>query len=468
MPLFEFLARPCRSLLERSWCRVERVSRALGAVVCCAFLGNEMAASGLPAFPGAEGFGSTTPGGRGGSVMLVTSLADSGPGSLREAVEAKGPRIVVVRVAGRIRLKEPIVVKEPYLTLAAQKAPGNGVFLSDASFVVATHDVVVRHLRVRLGDESGRQDDCMGFGHGARDSIFDHCSGSWSVDEILSLSGRVSNVTIQWSLMAEALRASRHAKGAHGFGSLSRANGPVTWRNNLWAHNDSRNPRLGDDYGRAPYPTFDVRNNVVYNHGAVAVGLTQGRLRANYVGNVIKRGPDSVVQPPIRVGGSSDLRFFISGNVVMGDDALTADNSGFFHPVEIDGVRQVWLVAEPFEAAAVSTLPAMEAYEAVLAGVGATLPARDAVDARIVESVRSGGGRMIDSQNDVGGWPEMRGGDIPIDRDADGMPDEWEISYGLDPLDPSDSAGDLDGDGYTNIEEYLDDTRPDRADSVGV
>ncbi|BET69479.1 pectate lyase [Opitutales bacterium ASA1] len=427
-----------------------------------------MVASGLPAFPDAEGFGSTTPGGRGGRVLLVTNLEDSGPGSLREAVEAKGPRIVVVRVAGRIRLKEPIVVKEPYLTLAAQKAPGDGVFLSDASFIVATHDVVVRHLRVRLGDESGRQDDCMGFGHGARDSIFDHCSGSWSVDEILSLSGRVSNVTIQWSLIAESLRRSGHAKGAHGFGSLSRANGPVTWRNNLWAHNDSRNPRLGDNYGRAPYPLFDVRNNVVYNHGGVAVGLTQGRLRVNYVGNVIKRGPDSVAQPPIRVGGPSELRFFIEGNVLLGDDALTADNSGFFHPVEIDGARQVWLVDEPFETAPVTTLPAMEAYEAVLAGVGASLPARDAVDARIVAAVRSGGGRMIDSQSDVGGWPEMRSGEAPLDRDGDGMPDEWEILFGLDPRDPSDSSGDLDGDGYTNIEEYLDDTRPDRRDGSSV
>jgi pectate lyase len=204
----------------------------------------------LPAFPGAEGFGANTPGGRGGKVLFVTHLNDSGPGSLRAACEAAGPRIVIFRVSGTIALKTPIVVRQPYLTVAGQTAPGDGICLRDQPFAIATHDVVVRHIRSRLGDESAQEQDAFGVLHGSRDVVIDHVSATWSIDEALSLSGNNQNITIQWCLIGESLRQSKHAKGAHGYGSLARANGPVTFHHNLWIHNDARNPRLGDNYGR--------------------------------------------------------------------------------------------------------------------------------------------------------------------------------------------------------------------------
>ena len=190
----------------------------------------------IPAFPGAEGFGSTTPGGRGGKVMFVTNVNDSGPGSLRAACEAEGPRIVLFRVSGLISLVAPIVVKNPYLTVAGQTAPGDGVCLRNFTFNIATHDVVVRYLRSRLGDLSGQEADSITLLSGAHDVVVDHCSATWSIDESLSLAGNVSNVTVQWCLIGNALNHSKHSKGDHGYGSLSRANGPATWHHNLWGH----------------------------------------------------------------------------------------------------------------------------------------------------------------------------------------------------------------------------------------
>lgn len=423
----------------------------------CAFLSlaGTLPVAALPAFPGAEGFGAATPGGRGGRVLFVTTLADAGPGSLRAACEAEGPRIVVFRVAGTIALRRPIVVRHPFLTLAGQSAPGDGVCLRDDSFTIETHDVVVRYLRSRLGDVSAKQTDCIDFGGGAKNSILDHCSATWSIDEALSLTGDVSNVTIQWCLIGEALRASKHQKGSHGYGSLSRANGPVSWHHNLWAHNDARNPRLGDNYGRPPFPRFDVRNNVIYNFGATASGLTQGRLEINYVANFLKPGPSSSARTPITVGAPSMLRFFIRDNFLEGNVDLSADNARFFSSTEINGNRQVELLEMPFEAPLVTTLSAREAFAAVLDDVGASRPARDAVDARIVESARRGTGSIINSQSEVGGWPVLRTAEAPADADRDGMPDDWEVVRGLDPREATDGAKDRDGDGYTNVEEYL-------------
>ena len=151
--------------------------------------------------------------------------------------------------------------------------------------------------------------------------ILDHCSATWSVDEALSLAGNITDVTVQWCLIAEALDRSKHAKGAHGYGSLARANGRVSLHHNLWAHNDARNPRLGDNYGRPPYPTFDVRNNVIYDYGGTCSGLTQGVLKVNYVANYIRPGPSSTAKFPIKVGGPSDMLFYIRDNVVEGNDA---------------------------------------------------------------------------------------------------------------------------------------------------
>jgi pectate lyase len=409
----------------------------------------------IPAFPGAEGAGSMTPGGRGGRVIFVTSLADAGPGSFREACEAKGPRIVIFKVSGLISLAKPIEIKNPYITIAGQTAPGDGICLRNYTFVIATHDVVVRYIRSRLGDLSAQQVDSITLVSGAENVIVDHCSASWSVDEALSLSGNVFNVTVQWCLIAEALNQSKHVKGPHGYGSLSRATGFISWHHNLWAHNKARNPRLGDNYDKPPYPTFDVRNNVIYDYGDIASGLTQGVLKVNYVANYIRPGPSSKAGTPIHIGGPSDLRFYIRENVFEGNEGLTADNSLFFDPVMIDGKRQVQTVADPFNMLAVTTISAHQAYEAVLQMAGASLPHRDPVDARIVEEVRQRKGSIIDSQTQVGGWPELKSTPPPVDSDNDGMPDSWERSHGLNPKDASDSAADKNKDGYINLEEYL-------------
>ncbi len=411
--------------------------------------------AGIPAFPGAQGAGSTTPGGRGGRVIFVTNLNDSGPGSLRAACEAEGTRVVVFRVAGVITLSTPIVVKNPYLTVAAQTAPGDGVCLRSAAFVIATHDVIVRHLRSRLGDLDGRAEDCITVAGGARNVILDHCSVSWSVDEALSLDGDVADVTVQWCIIAEALNRSRHDEGEHGFGSLVRASGRVSLHHNLWAHNKSRNPRLGDNSGRPPYPSFDVRNNVIYDYGNVCMGITQGVLRANYVGNFIRPGPRSTAAHPIRVGPPSDMLFYVGGNVFEGSDDMTADNSLLIDSFTFAGQTLVRLVEEPFPGPRVQTDSAADAYEAVLASAGATLPTRDAVDARIVEDVRQRTGQIIDTQEQVGGWPVYRAAEPVADADEDGMPDAWERVRGLDPHDAADSSLDRDGDGYTNVEEYV-------------
>lgn len=403
----------------------------------------------LPAFPGAEGFGATTPGGRGGKIIFVTNLDDAGPGSLRAACEAEGPRIVIFRVAGTIALKKAIIVRRPFLTIAGQSAPGDGICLRDDTLAIATHDVVVRYVRSRLGDESRRETDCIDLLNGARDCVIDHCSATWSIDECLSLSGDVQNCTIQWCLIGESLNQSKHAKGKHGYGSLSRANGPISWHHNLWIHNDARNPRLGDNYGRGSSPLFDVRNNVIYNPGGTASGLTQGKFEANYVANYIRPGPSTRAKTPITVGDKSDLKFFLEGNVFEGNDALTRDNTQFFQPEQFRS--QVRTVPTAFSTAPVKTIAANEAFELVLARVGASFPVRDAVDARLVQHVRSRTGKLIDSQAEVGGWPQLKSGSPAVDTDADGMPDEWEIRQGLNPR----NATDANKDGYTNVEEYL-------------
>jgi pectate lyase len=409
-----------------------------------------LAAADLPAFPGAEGFGASTPGGRGGRVLFVTNLNDHGPGSFRAACETAGPRIVIFRVGGIIDLESPLHVKQPYLTVAGQTAPGDGICLRNYEFSVDTHDVVVRYLRSRAGEGAGREVDAIDISHGSRNVVLDHCSASWSVDECLSLSGDVQNVTVQWSIIAEGLNRSVHKKGRHGYGSLARANGPVTWHHNLWAHHDSRNPRMGDNYGKPPFPTFDFRNNVIYDYGGTASGLTQGILKINYVANFIRPGPSSRARLPLSIGSPSDIQIFVRDNVWDDHPAATADNRAFFDPTE----KQVRLLETPIPAPGLTVTSARAALEAVLEGAGALLPVRDAVDRRIVAEVRNRQGRILDSTRDVGGWPAYRSAPPPVDTDGDGIPDEWEALHRLNPRDPSDGARPS-GDGYTWIERYL-------------
>jgi len=435
---------------------MSRRLRALTLAAVCASALRTLAAETPPAFPGAEGFGAETPGGRGGRVVFVTRLADAGPGSFREAVAEKGPRTIVFRVAGLIRLETKLEISEPFLTIAGQTAPGDGICFRGQTVEIRTHDVVVRHLRFRPGDISGEEVDGLNIGRGARRVVVDHCSASWSVDESLSLAGDVQDVTVQWCLIAEALDHSRHHKGPHGYGSLVRASGGVSLHHNLWAHNAARNPRLGDDYGRPPWPLFDVRNNVIYDYGALASGMTGDRLRANYVANYLRPGPSSRTKRGVIVlTDTADAGFYVDGNVVDGRPDVSADNSLLFDRIEAGGRRLVRLVERPFEVAAVRTSDAVQALRDVLAGVGATRPRRDAVDTRVVGEVESRTGRVIDSQEDVGGWPAYASAPAPADTDADGLPDSWERAHGLDPADPRDAARTADARGFTFLEVYL-------------
>lgn len=409
----------------------------------------------IAAFPGAEGFGAETPGGRGGRVLVVRNLADSGPGSLREAIETKGPRIVVFAVSGIIDLKAPLRVTEPYLTLAGQSAPGMGIWLRGEGLRIETHDAVVRHLRSRPGEGLGREVDAISVGGAARRVVLDHCSATWSVDEALSPSGAIGDVTVQWCLIGESLRKSVHSKGEHGYGSLVRAAGGVTLHHNLWVKNTARNPRLGDNYGRPPWPSFDVRNNVMALWGAVCSGMTGDRMRVNYIGNYLKPGPESLRRAPIVLTKNADIEFYLGGNFVEGWPEFDQNDGRYFTPLEAEGRRLFRLSSRPFPAPAVTVSDARTAYEAVLAGAGATRPRRDAVDERIVAEVRRGDGRIIDHTREIGGWPQYPPAPTPPDSDDDGMPDRWERQRGLDPGNPADAAADRDGDGYTNIEEYL-------------
>ena len=414
----------------------------------------------LPAFPGAQGAGAKATGGRGGRVIFVTNLDDSGPGSLRAAIETVGPRIVVFRVSGTIALQSKLSVRNGDLTLAGQSAPGAGICLKNASFLISASNVIVRHLRVRLGDEGESQGDGITIWRGARNVILDHCSASWSIDEALSIAGENSDITVQWCLIAEALNESKHAKGSHAYGSLVRANGAVSLHHNLWAHNDSRNPRLGDNYGKAPFPSFDVRNNVIYNFGSTASGQTQGNFPVNYVGNFLKNGPNSRAKTPITIGGPSQIRLYLANNEWENHDDFSRDNTLFLNRLEVDGKKAVELLAQPVEMPFVTTTSARVALQWVLASAGATLPRRDAVDARLVADVKNGTGRLIDSQNEVGGWPILESLPAPIDGDEDGMPDDWERANGFKIEDASDGALDADGDGYSNVEEWLNGTNP--------
>lgn len=405
-------------------------------------------ASGLPAFPGAEGFGTSTPGGRGGEVLFVTNLNDSGPGSLRAAIESSGPRMVLFRVSGIIRLKSALRTRNPFVTIAGQSAPGYGICLRDYPLIVETHDVVIRHLRSRLGDETRVEGDAVSVGSGSFNVVLDHVSASWSVDESLSVSGDLRDVTVQWCLIAESLRKSVHSKGAHGYGSLVRATGGISLHHNLWAHHTARNPRLGDNYGKGE-PVFDVRQNVVFNWGAHCTGMVDGRIRVNYTDNLLIPGPDTQSRQQVisltQQAGSLP-QFFLTGNRVEGAPDLL--------PQAYFGSGRPTLVTEPFDTPPVVRTPSSQLEAVIIEKAGASRPRRDPADERIVLGVRQRKGRMIDSQKEVGGWPEYHTRQAPTDSDGDGMPDNWERARGLNPRVASDGTA-LSRTGYTNLEDYL-------------
>jgi pectate lyase len=362
------------------------------------------------AFPGAEGFGAQTPGGKGGAIITVRNLSDDGPGSFREAVSTKGLRIVRFAVGGLITLKSPVKITEPFLTIEGQTAPGDGICIRGSEVSITSHDVIVRYLRFRPGDISQGEVDALNIMGTSSNVIVDHCSATWSIDECLSPSGNLSNVTVQWCIIAEGLNHSHHSKGSHGYGSLVRATGGLTLHHNLWAHNEERSPRLGDNYGRGTPPVFDVRNNVMYDWGKLCSGWTGDHLSVNYVNNYIRPGPSSSLENRIiALLDTAAATYYVKGNVVDGHADWTADNLLLFNKPEANGHKLFTVVDKAFEAPAVVTTSAEQALHDVLAGAGCTLQHRDSVDARIVHEVETRTGSLVDSQTQVGGWPEYRG-----------------------------------------------------------
>lgn len=455
--------------------------------------------SDIPAFPGAEGGGGFSFGGRGGKVITVTSLEDEGPGTLREACEQGGARIIVFNVAGIIRLKTPIIVRAPYVTIAGQTAPGDGICVAGESFWVNTHDVVVRHMRFRRGETYvGRRDDSFG-GNPVGNIMIDHCSTSWGLDENISFYRHMFdpedgskekklptvNVTIQNTISSQALDTYNHAFGS----TLGGEN--CTFMRNLWANNAGRNPSIGWN------GVFNFVNNVIYNWVHRSVDGGDYTALYNIINNYYKPGPLTPKDSPVghRIlkpeSGRSKLGYFVfgrvyaNGNIMEGFPEVTKDNwaggiqvqnqpdtKGYTENIKWN---RPFPIDNPFP-----IMSAEEAYKFVLDNVGATFPKRDIVDQRVIEQIRTGKVYYTEGLNpddfyqfehrrlpadsykkgiitdikQVGGYPEYKGTPY-IDSDGDGIPDEWEKKYGLDPNDPSDAVKDMNGDGYTNIEKYI-------------
>lgn len=411
----------------------------------------------VPAFPGAEGFGKFTTGGRGGVVYVVTNLNDAGEGSLRKGLRMDVPRIIVFAVSGTIDLESSLDINEGNVTIAGQSAPGEGITLRNYPMKIKGDNVIVRYLRFRMGDKRAYQGDAIS-ANGQKDIIVDHCSMSWGTDEGASFYDN-ENFTLQWSIIAESLNESVHEKGAHGYGGIWGGRG-ASFHHNLLAHLKSRTPRFSGSKTTANEEgeLVDFRNNVIYNWKANNVyGGERGRY--NLVGNYYKPGPatskskkDRIVEPYQPYG-----QFFVSGNFVEGFPEVSQEN---WKGVDADHPDSA-LTATPFEVVKVQDQQADLAYERVLAEAGASLK-RDAVDQRIVTEVRRGEAThgkendgIIDSQEEVGGWPDLEKGEAPADKDGDGMPDAWERQQQLDSKDASDASAYTLNNDYTNIEVYL-------------
>lgn len=461
------------------------------------------------AFPGAEGFGRYTTGGRGGTVYHVTSLEDNGgQGTFRYAVERSGKRTIVFDVSGTIHLRRELKLSHGDVTIAGQTAPGDGICVADYPFVISADNVIIRFMRFRLGDKNvaSHEGDGLG-GMDNKNIIIDHCSVSWSIDECLSVYGS-ENLTVQWCIAAQSLRNSGHEKGNHGYGGNWGGSG-ATYHHNLLAHHDSRVPRLGPRPGTQKDERMDMRNNVMYNWGGNGCYGGEG-MNVNIVNNYYKPGPATMkrgsdIQKRIASIGIRTTEythhgtpeanewdamwhvwgdFYVNGNVNPLNADVTRDNwtYGIYNQIDNDDVdntftaetRDTMRLAVPMAFEAVTTHSAQDAYERVLAYAGASLH-RDYVDELVVYDTRNGGATctgtksnipgIIDSQDDLAQafdfaivdfdpWPVLESEAAPLDTDRDGIPDEWEDANGLDKNDKADGAM-IGADGYSNLERYM-------------
>lgn len=456
---------------------------------------DDLPQSDIPAFPGAEGGGKYSFGGRGGKVLVVTNLNDDGPGSLRWACEQGGARIVVFNVAGIIRIKTPLIIRAPYITIAGQTAPGDGVCIAGESVWINTHDVIVRYMRFRRGETwVGRRDDAIG-GNPVGNIMIDHVSASWGLDENMSMYRHMYNdstgaqeqklptvnITIQNSIFSEALDTWNHAFGS----TLGGEN--CTFMRNLWANNAGRNPSIGW------YGIFNFVNNVVFNWVHRSIDGGDYRAQYNIINNYFKPGPAT---PKNNVGhrilkpesGRSKLKYqvygraYVNGNIMEGHPEITKDN--WNGGVQVEDLPNAGKYKDnmkwnkPLPMAELTVMNTEKAKDYVLENAGATLPVRDAVDARVIRGIVTGNIEydpkvqpptnqfkhrrlpidsykigMITDIAQVGGYPEYKGTPYK-DSDNDGMPDAYETKSGLNPKDATDACK-IAANGYSNIENYL-------------
>lgn len=436
---------------------------------------NAFANDSLLAFPEADGWGRYVSGGRGGAVIYVTNLNDSGEGSLREAVMAPGARTVLFKVSGTIELNSTLQIKNDSITIAGQSAPGDGITIKGSPTRIDANNVIVRYLRLRMGDFT--EDDAFKCNE-KKNIMIDHCTMSWGVDEAASFY-RNEFFTMQNCIISESLFRSLHVKGDHGYGGIWGGN-KASFIRNLIAHHTSRTPRFnGARYSPFMDDKTDFRNNVIYNWGFNNVyggdphETTGTKANINIVNNYYKPGPATNTGPisyrvlePTAQGKYGYSLFYVNGNEVYGKPEILEDNWELGVQSVTENAKEQMRVDVPFDHRIFETLTASEAYDFVLANAGARIPKLDIHDARVINETREGnatyGGQykgpqtgIIDTPGDVGGWPYLFSAPAPVDSDNDGMPDEWEIGVGLDPNDPSDRNGDLYGKGYTNLEYYL-------------
>jgi pectate lyase len=413
------------------------------------------------AFPGAIGFGATTPGGRGGRIIEVTNLNDSGTGSFRAACEASGARIVLFRTGGTIRVSKNIRIPNPYITIAGQTAPGDGILIRGAGLIIQSHDVIVRGLRIRAGD------DANGPSPGNRDSLIldnnygkvynvvvDHCSLSWAIDENVSIwHPGAHDITISNCIISEGLYNSLHPDGPHSKGLIA---GPGTYNititGNLLAHNDERNPRLEGT-------NVEVYNNLVYDTGYRNVDIGSGSDSQNIsiVGNHFLKGPSCK---------SNSKLIYLRKDIKPGSKIYVNDNVyNSYTSVDLYNSSSYIVKTAPTWSSNIVPMDSGTVFDSVLANAGANPKKPGSVDSRIINNVKTGKGRIIDSPSDVGGWPNMSRGTAPQDSDEDGIPDTWENKLGIDPKNSNDAKGDVDKDGYSNIEEYINSFYSDMLDT---
>lgn len=449
-----------------------KINNLIAALLC--LLSVFSIASQTPAFPGAEGAGMYTTGGRGGKVLYVTSLEDTNdPGTLRWAVNQKGSRLVLFKVSGTIQLNSSLKINKGDITIAGQSAPGDGICIRNHETIISADNVIIRYLRFRLGDGSHEAVDAFS-GKSHKNIIIDHCSMSWSVDECSSFYDN-ENFTMQWCLIAESLRNSEHLKGEHGYGGIWGGQN-ATFHHNLLVSHDNRTPRFcGSRYSNQPeLEKVDFINNVIYNWGSNNSYAGEGG-SYNIVNNFYKPGPASKSKKrflnPYADDGKNNQpagvygKFYISGNVMDGNCEVTKDNE---KGVALNSTFQQFApqvtIADifsktPFSISNLKIQSAKKAYKDVLRYAGCSL-VRDALDQRYVKETSTGtftynGSKgstngLIDSQNDVGGWIEYKSATASVDSNDDGIPDEWlKKNY------PAKNAGDTDKSGYTYLEVYL-------------